>query len=45
MAQTRFTTWKAAVDSFPLGQQNIGFLRPGRYNGFGLAYILITSDI
>lgn len=34
MAQTRFTTYKATVESFPLGLQHIGLIKPGRYNGY-----------
>lgn len=34
MAQTQFTNYRSAVESFPLGQQKIGLLKPGRYNGF-----------
>lgn len=34
MAQKLFTTFRAAVESFPLGEQNIGLLKPGRYNGY-----------
>lgn len=36
MAQKRFTTFKAAVESFPLGEMHIGLLKPGRFNGFTL---------
>lgn len=32
--QKIFTTFRAAVESFPLGYQKIGILKPGRYNGF-----------
>lgn len=34
MAKKLFTTFKAAVDSFPQGEQNVGLLKPGRYSGF-----------
>lgn len=34
MGQKRFTTYKASVNSFPLGEQHIGVFKPGRYNGF-----------
>lgn len=29
-----FTNFRAAVDSFPLGEQKTGFMKPGRYNGY-----------
>lgn len=32
--QKRFTTHRAAVESYPLGYQKVGILKPGRYNGF-----------
>lgn len=32
--QKLFTTYRAAVDSFPLGEQKVGLLRPGRFNGY-----------
>lgn len=41
MAQKRFTTYKASVESFPLGEANVGILKPGRYNGFDS---MSTSD-
>lgn len=34
--QKRYTTYKASVESFPLGQQNIGLIKPGRFNGFDI---------
>ncbi|MAO08034.1 MAG: hypothetical protein CL596_04905 [Alteromonas sp.] len=34
MAQKRFTTYRAAVESFPLGEQHIGILIPARYKGY-----------
>jgi hypothetical protein len=34
MAQKIFTTFRAAVESFPLGEQNVGLFKPGRYSGF-----------
>ena len=34
MAKKLFTTYRAPVDSFPVGEQNVGLLKPGRYNGF-----------
>lgn len=34
MVQKRFTNYKAPTESFPLGEQHIGILKPGRYNGF-----------
>lgn len=34
MAQKIFTTFRASVESFPLGEQNVGLLKPGRYSGF-----------
>ena len=36
MAQKLFTTFRAAVESFPLGEQNIGLIKPGRYNGYDI---------
>lgn len=41
MAQKRFTTYKAAVESFPLGEQHVGIFKPGRYNGYDS---MTTSD-
>lgn len=35
--QKIFTTYKAAVNSFPLGEKLIGLMKPGRYNGYDLA--------
>ena len=32
--QRVFTTYRANVESLPLGEMNLGFLKPGRYNGF-----------
>lgn len=32
--QRIFTNYRASVDSFPLGEQNIGLIKPGRFNGF-----------
>lgn len=29
-----FTNFRAAVDSFPLGEKYVGLLKPGRYSGF-----------
>lgn len=34
MAQKVFTTYRAAVESLPLCELHVGFLKPGRYNGF-----------
>lgn len=32
--QKIFTNYRASVDSFPLGEMNVGIMKPGRYNGF-----------
>lgn len=45
MAQKLFTTFRAAVESFPLGEQNVGLLKPGRYNGFDVMTSLGGLDI
>lgn len=29
-----FTTFRAPVNSFPLGEMNLGLMKPGRYSGF-----------
>lgn len=34
MAQTQYTTYKAPVESFTLGQKGIGVNKPGRFNGY-----------
>ena len=34
--QKRFTNFKDPVNSFPLGEMNVGLLKPGRYNGFNV---------
>lgn len=50
MAKKFFTNFKAAVDSFPLGEQKTGFMKPGRYNGYdtmstnGALNIIITHS-
>ena len=36
MPQKFFTTHRAQVESFPLGEQRIGLLKPGRYNGYDI---------
>ena len=36
MAQKIFTKYRDKVESFPLGEENIGILKPGRYTGFDL---------
>jgi hypothetical protein len=38
--QKVFTSWRAATESFPLGEQQVGLLKPGRYSG----YDLLTSN-
>ena len=39
--QKRFTNYKASIESFPLGEQNVGVFKPGRFNGFD---IMTTPD-
>jgi len=39
--QKRFTNYKASIESFPLGEQNVGIFKPGRFNGFD---IMTTQD-
>lgn len=54
MANTNkvFTKYKDPVNSYPLGEMNLGILKPGRYSGFdvmeeniGLAIRIVHSDM
>lgn len=45
MAQKQFTTFRQAIESFPLGERNVGILKPGRYNGFDSVSSLGGLDI
>lgn len=36
MAQKIFTNYRSKVESFPLGEENVGILKPGRYSGFDI---------
>ena len=45
MAKKLFTTYRAPVDSYPLGEQNIGLLKPGRYSGYDLMITRGALDI
>ncbi len=45
MAQKRFTTYRAAVESFPLGEQHVGILIPARYKGYDTMTTEDNQDI
>lgn len=42
---TVFTTFKAPVDSKPLGEMHVGLLKPGRYSGFDVLTENIGLDV
>lgn len=44
MAQKRFTNFRDPVNSFPLGEMNVGLMKPGRYNGFNKATLSSGLD-